>query len=141
LISKIENIIKNIRFSVIAFSSIWFRLLRPCQISIFSVLALRTQTLPQSIPKCNNNSKCTFEYSRQKPCILYQLISVVLSSQNFEYCLSFKNLSIIKGSIRSQFQQLFTWVFFIQNFGAKNYKAVFWVWNFLAPKYLLKMPT
>jgi len=25
-------------------------------------------------------------------------------------------------------------------FGAKNYKAVFWVWNFLAPKYKQKSP-
>jgi len=34
-------------------------------------------------------------------------------------------------SISSMFYALI----FIQNFGAQNHKAVFWVWNFLAPKY------
>jgi len=38
----------------------------------------------------------------------------------------------------SQFLQHFTCAFFVQNFGAKNYKAVFWVWKFLAPKYWQK---
>jgi len=42
-------------------------------------------------------------------------------------------------STSSQFHQYFTQTFFVQNFGAKNYKAVFWVRNFLAPKYQQKM--
>ena len=38
----------------------------------------------------------------------------------------------------SQFHQRFTSMFFVQNFGAKNYKALFWVWNFVAPKFCTK---
>jgi len=33
----------------------------------------------------------------------------------------------------------FTRTFFLQNFGAKNYKAVFWVWNFGAKDFVWKM--
>ncbi len=29
--------------------------------------------------------------------------------------------------------------FFVQNFGAKNYKAVFWVWSFGAKNFVQKM--
>ncbi len=42
----------------------------------------------------------------------------------------------------SQFHQHFTHAFlgafFVQNFGAKNYKAAFWVWNFLMPQFGMK---
>ncbi len=41
----------------------------------------------------------------------------------------------LTNSIRNHFHQRF----FVRNFGAKNYKVVFWVLNFLAPKYWHKM--
>ncbi len=44
----------------------------------------------------------------------------------------------IFSSISRHFHQRFTRMFFVQNFGAKNYKAVFWVWHFLALKYQQK---
>jgi len=44
-------------------------------------------------------------------------------------------------SFWSRFHQHFTRAFFVQNFGTKNYKAVFWDWNFLAPKYRRKKRT
>ncbi len=37
-----------------------------------------------------------------------------------------------------QFHQCFTCVFFAQNFGAKNYKAVFWVWSFGVKNFVQK---
>ncbi len=36
---------------------------------------------------------------------------------------------------RRKFHQHFTRAFFVQNFGAKNYKTVLWVWNILVSKY------
>jgi len=44
---------------------------------------------------------------------------------------------LIWGQILSQFNQHFMRTYF-QNFGAKNYKVVFWVLNFVAPKYRWK---
>jgi len=37
-----------------------------------------------------------------------------------------------------QFHQRFTHAFFVQNFCAKNYKALFWLRDFLAPKLCTK---
>jgi len=37
-----------------------------------------------------------------------------------------------------QFHQHCTSAFFVQNFGAKNYNAVFWVWYLLVPKFYTK---
>jgi hypothetical protein len=41
--------------------------------------------------------------------------------------------------IPDDFHQRFMRAFFIQNVSPKNYKAVFWVWKFLVPKYQQKM--
>jgi len=38
-----------------------------------------------------------------------------------------------------QFHQSFTHAFFVQNFGAKNHKAVFWVWSFGTKNFVRKM--
>jgi hypothetical protein len=45
------------------------------------------------------------------------------------------NFSQILRSSYSKFHQRFMRAFFDQNFNTLNYKAVFWVWIFLAPKY------
>jgi len=37
-----------------------------------------------------------------------------------------------------QFHQRLKHAFVVQSFGAKNYKTVFWVWHFLAPKFHTK---
>jgi len=39
---------------------------------------------------------------------------------------------------RCQFHQRFMRVFFVQNFGTKNYKAVFWVWSFGTKNFVQK---